>query len=87
MNGYGKRGGTSATAGRKAETIEMTAVGLTFRKRVFFGQRFLTVTQRDENGRSLVTASHTAEEAQRRVEEALDMGCDIAFCGRAEVRA
>jgi hypothetical protein len=39
MNGYGKRGGTSGTAGKKAETID----GVPYSKRVFFGQRVLLV--------------------------------------------
>jgi hypothetical protein len=43
MNGYGKRGGTSGTAGKKAETIEAVIDGVPYSKRVFFGQRVLLV--------------------------------------------
>ena len=39
----GKRGGTSATAGRKAETIAATVDNVTYSKRVYFGQRALTI--------------------------------------------
>jgi hypothetical protein len=46
MGDYGKKGGTSATSGRKAETIVGKASdGAEYRKRVFFGQRALVVTK------------------------------------------
>jgi hypothetical protein len=39
----GKKGGTSSTAGRKAEIISVEIEGVVFSKRVFAGQRFLLV--------------------------------------------
>lgn len=49
-NHYGMKGGTSRTAGRKAETITATFVDGSVRtKRVFFGQRALTLCA-DEQG-------------------------------------
>lgn len=55
MNGYGKRGGTSGTAGKKAETIEAVIDGVPYSKRVFFGQRVLVVYFSDDRP-PLVTA-------------------------------
>jgi hypothetical protein len=56
MSMYGQRGGTSATAGRKAETIEATFPdGSVRRKRVFSGQRAMTLCASEEFG-EIVTA-------------------------------
>lgn len=38
MSDFGKKGGTSANAGRKAETLTATGASTTYRKRVFHGQ-------------------------------------------------
>lgn len=64
-NEFGKRGGTSATANRKAEIIEGD-FGLhgKFRKRVFFGQRFMSYSRHGENLQPLIQAWHTVERAQ-----------------------
>ncbi len=58
---YGCKGGTSATAGRRSKTFEAVIDGKPYRKRVFFEQRFLVVT--DLNGKELVTAFKTEAEA------------------------
>jgi hypothetical protein len=66
MNGYGKRGGTGATAGRKAEILIDPTSGT--RKRVYFGQRFLSVVQQHEAAEMFVSAWHTREEAQQQTD-------------------
>ncbi len=43
IDSIGRKGGTSATANKKAETIEAIIDGVTFSKRVFHGQRVLLV--------------------------------------------
>lgn len=73
---YGKRGGTSATAGRKSETISVSIAGDTYRKRVFFGQRFIVVSQH-EGQPPVVTAHHTQEQAERQSEEARRLGYEF----------
>lgn len=60
---FGQRGGTGVTRGRKAETIEATICGKTYRKRVFFGQRALTLCAR-EDGAEIVTAWADEAEAE-----------------------
>lgn len=76
-DGFGRKGGTSATAGRTAETISATINGTTYRKRVFFGQRFITVSCRVGN-KPIVTGWHSAEKAGRMVDDAKLSGCDFA---------
>lgn len=85
MNGYGTKGGTGATAGRKAETIVAVIAGFTFKKRVFFGQRFIAVCEREEWGRPIVTAWHSQEEAEQMDENYRKSGCE--FHGWASARA
>lgn len=79
MRGYGmsgveeigQKGGTSATAGRKAEVIEAIIDGVTYSKRVFFGQRVLLVYFSDRR-EPLITAWRdfaAAEENARGAEE------------------
>lgn len=74
---YGEKGGTSATAGRKSETIVAVIAGEEYRKRVFFGQRFLVVSQRESEPKPFVTAWHTQGEAEFRSEEARRLGCEF----------
>jgi hypothetical protein len=83
---YGKKGGTGATAGRKAEMIEAEIAGTLYRKRVFFGQRFLVVSQRANDPKPLVTAWHTEEEARYRDEEARRLGCEFHAWSAAAVK-
>lgn len=67
---YGRKGGMSATAGRRAETIQAVIDGVTYSKRVFFGQRFLLVYLKA--GREpLVTAWH-----DRAAAEGNALGCE-----------
>lgn len=73
---FGKRGGTGATAGRKAETIAATIAGTTYRKRVFFGQRFIVVSQY-EGQKPVITAHHTQAVAERQSEEARKLGYEF----------
>lgn len=73
---FGRKGGTSATAGRKAETISATINGTTYQKRVFFGQRFITVSRR-EGRPPIVTAWYTAEQAKDMADSAKLAGCDF----------
>ena len=60
-NKYGTRGGTSRTAGRKAETVHFP-LGLT--KRVFFGQRWGVISQPDENSKLHIYMHATEAEAE-----------------------
>lgn len=63
MSTYGKRGGRSITAGRKAETIKADfGAGIIRQKRVYFGQRALTLVA-DESG-ELVQAWPDLKKAQ-----------------------
>ena len=80
-NTYGQRGGDAPTAGRKAETLRSPSTGLT--KRVFFGQRWLVISQRDENDKPLVTAWHDEDGARENCARIKD--CDVHFVERAEV--
>lgn len=77
MARYGRKGGDGATAGKKAETIEATIAGTTYRKRVFFGQRFIAVCQRPEWDRPIVTTWRTQEEAERVDEDNRRSGCEF----------
>jgi hypothetical protein len=56
MSDFGKKGGTSRTAGRRAETICAEFCGARYTKRVFFGQRFITVLQAEPEDKPLVQA-------------------------------
>jgi hypothetical protein len=64
MADYGRKGGTSATAGKRAETI-VDRCGT--RKRVFHGQRWLLVQQRDEADKPIIRAYHSEEDATERM--------------------
>jgi hypothetical protein len=61
---YGQRGGEGPTRGRRAETIEASFCGVAYRKRVFFGQRWLALSQ-NERGESVVTAWESEERANQ----------------------
>ncbi len=74
MTTYGRRGGTGATTGRSAETLVDPVSGAT--KRVFFGQRWLTVTKQDEIEPALVQAWPTKDRAQEVMER------NVAFLTR-----
>ncbi len=63
---YGRKGGEGPTAGKTAETI-VSACGR-YRKRVFYGQRFLVIHL--DGPKPLVTSAHSAEEARARCEAA-----------------
>ena len=62
--GYGTRGGTSATAGKRAETITARLGGRVIAKRVFRGQRILSLST-DAAGRELIQAWMDTAEAVR----------------------
>ena len=76
-----------STSGKKAETIVLEAAGMRFTKRVFNGQRLLVVTQHDENDRPLVRAARDEAQAERWIDEAISLGDEVGFYGRAEPRA
>lgn len=59
--GYGCKGGTSATAGRKSRKISATINGVVYSKRVFFDQQFLVVSFVKDH--TIVTAWSTEAEA------------------------
>lgn len=61
---YGQKGGEGPTRGRKAETIEAIFGSETYRKRVFFGQRWMTFVQ-NENGEFIVSAWESEERANK----------------------
>ena len=52
----------NATKGRKAETISVTHNGVTYKKRVFFGQRALLISFPVADSEPMVTA-HRDERA------------------------
>lgn len=61
---YGQKGGQGPTRGRKAETIEACFCGVAYRKRVFFGQRWMTLAQ-NEHGESVITAWESEARANK----------------------
>ena len=81
MNGHGKKGGTGATAGRKAEVVVLDTPAGRFTKRVFFGQRWMVVLQFEENDAGIVTAFHTEAEAKAQCDHATARGYMVAFYG------
>lgn len=78
MGRYGTKGGTSATAGRKAETICAEVFGQTYTKRVFFGQRFLVVSQADADSEPMISAWPTHADAMRHSEQVSHI-CPVAM--------
>lgn len=80
---YGQRDGEGPTRGRKAETLISPSTGL--RKRVFFGQRWLVMSQRDENDEPLLTAWHTEDKAREHCDGIRN--CEVHYVERAEVAA
>lgn len=79
QNGIGCKGGTSATSGRKAETVVVEFPGGEIRKRVFFGQRWAVVSQKDENSETRVSLFATQEEAQKVCDSIQSLGHLIHF--------
>lgn len=61
---YGQKGGEGPTRGRKSETIQASFCGVVYRKRVFFGERWLTLAQ-NEHGVSCVTAWESEAAAEQ----------------------
>ena len=61
--GFGRRNGTSATAGKKSRTISATINGVVYSKRVFFDQRYILVTFVKDH--VIVTAWETEERAMK----------------------
>ncbi len=76
MGIYGKRGGPGVTADRKAETLVCPLTGE--RKRVFFGQRWLTFLAQDEGDRVCIRAHHSEAEARAAL-DAFDAACEHEF--------
>lgn len=70
MARYGQKGGDGPTAGRRAEIIEADICGAVVRKRVFFGQRWISFLQKEAASEPLVQAWHSKEEAQQYVDSA-----------------
>lgn len=82
---FGKRGGTSATAGKRGEVLRSPSTGMT--KRVFKGQRWLVVQQRDENDKCFLSAFNNEETAKRCSDGAHRLGYEVHYIERAEVTA
>lgn len=61
--GFGRKGGTSSTAGRKSRTISATINGVDYSKRVFFDQQYILVSFAKDH--VIVTAWETEEQAIR----------------------
>jgi hypothetical protein len=85
MADYGCKGGTSATAGKQAEVLRSPSTGLT--KRVFKGQRWLVVSQKDEAARCTICAFTTIDRAKRCSDNAHKLGFEVHYVERAEVLA
>lgn len=78
---YGQRGGESPTAGKRGETIY--ALGYT--KRVYKGQRWMVILQRDEQDKPLVLAFQTEAKALQQVDSARADGYAVTFYKQAEL--
>jgi hypothetical protein len=65
MSTFGRRSGTSATTGRKAETLTDPISGAG--KHIYFGQRWLCVVQQHRDAPLLISAWHTEEEAMKQM--------------------
>jgi hypothetical protein len=59
----GRKGGTSATAGKKSRKISATINGIVYSKRVFSDQQYLLVSFAQEH--AIVTAWNTEDQALR----------------------
>ncbi len=82
---YGRKGGEGPTSGRKAETLTFTIPGVVLRKRVFFGQRWASVVQRDEYDTPQLCPFHTEEEAQNHAESVCrSLGYLVGFAVHAD---
>jgi hypothetical protein len=69
MTSYGRKGGTGATRGRRAENLTVYGPdGKSYTKRVFFGQRWVSVLIDPRGNPPIVGAWHKEAEAQRAVE-------------------
>jgi hypothetical protein len=66
MSTFGRRSGTSATTGRKAETLTDPISGVG--KHVYFGQRWLCVVQQHRDAPPLISAWHTEKEARKQMD-------------------
>lgn len=77
MNTYGKKGGIGATRDRQSETIVATIAGTTYRKRVFFGQRFIEVFQNASMANPIIRAWHLESEAAKASEECRKLGFEF----------
>ena len=79
---YGQRGGIGPTGGRKLETIASSCGH--YRKRVYNGQRWLMVSQKDELGTVHIDAHQTKESAERASEYCYRQGFMVHFVVPAE---
>jgi hypothetical protein len=79
MKKIGRKGGTNANAGKKAETIVGTLGTLSWQKRVFMGQRALVVLRRDEISDEHLLAASNLEWAKSIAKVAFADGYCIAI--------
>lgn len=82
---YGQKGGTGPTAGKRGEMLRSPSTGLT--KRVFKGQRWLVVSQKDEQSRATLCAFTTVDKAKRCSDGCHRLGYEVHYVERAEVLA
>jgi hypothetical protein len=83
-SGIGQKDGTSATAGRKARTIQAVLFGKTFSKRVFFDQKYILVSSK--LGHDIVTAWSSEDEAILHRDAGIRDGYTCAYAVAETVR-
>lgn len=84
-SGYGCKGGTGATAGKRAEVLRSPSTGMT--KRVFKGQRWLVIAQMDEGDSTHIWAYPSYERAQRASIGCFGLGYEVHYVEKAELVA
>lgn len=82
---YGQRGGEGPTVGKQAETLRSPSTGRT--KKVFQGQRWLVIAQKNEQSPLDITAFRSEEHAKRISDGCYRLGYQVHYVEEAEVLA